>query len=68
MYCLSKSGPLEVSNSDGGYARGYAAPAMGLVRICEATKRLQASGTAALATGSSVVAAQSQAAIALART
>jgi hypothetical protein len=41
---------------------------MGLVRICEATKRLQASGTAALATGSSVVAAQSQAAIALART
>lgn len=56
------------SNVDGGYAAGYCAPAMGLVRICEAVRRLRASGTAALATGSSVVAAQSQAAIALTRT
>jgi acetyl-CoA C-acetyltransferase len=55
-------------NIDGGFAAGYCAPAMGLVRICEAARRLQASGTTALATGSSVVAAQSQAAVALART
>jgi acetyl-CoA C-acetyltransferase len=55
-------------NIDGGFAAGYCAPAMGLVRICEAVRRLQASGTTALATGSSVVAAQSQAAVALART
>jgi acetyl-CoA C-acetyltransferase len=54
-------------NIDGGFAAGYCAPAMGLVRICEAVRRLQASGTTALATGSSVVAAQSQAAVALAR-
>jgi hypothetical protein len=56
------------SNADGGFAAGYCAPAMGLVRICQAARRLQAGGTAALATGSSVVAAQSQAAITLART
>jgi len=60
--------PLTDVNIDGGFAAGYCAPAMGLVRICAATKRLQAAGTAALATGSSVVAAQSQAAVALART
>lgn len=56
------------SNVDGGFAAGYCAPAMGLVRICEATRRLRGRGSAALASGSSVVAAQSQAAIALART
>jgi len=55
-------------NTDGGFAAGYCAPAMGLVRICEAVRRLKASGNTALATGSSVVAAQSQAAVALART
>ena len=55
------------SNVDGGFAAGYCAPAMGLVRVCEAARRLRACGTAALASGSSVVAAQSQAAIVLAR-
>lgn len=58
----------EDSNTDGGFAAGYCAPAMGLVRICEAARRLRAGGRAALATGSSVVAAQSQAAIVLAPT
>jgi acetyl-CoA C-acetyltransferase len=56
------------SNADGGFAAGYCAPAMGLVRICEAARQLRSAGTTALATGSSVVAAQSQAAITLART
>jgi acetyl-CoA C-acetyltransferase len=65
MEAIAQRGDVNV---DGGFAAGYCAPAMGLVRICEATKRLQASGITALATGSSVVAAQSQAAIALART
>jgi acetyl-CoA C-acetyltransferase len=55
------------SNVDGGFAAGYCAPAMGLVRVCEAARRLRTAGTAALASGSSVVAAQSQAAIVLAR-
>jgi hypothetical protein len=54
-------------NSDGGFAAGYCAPAMGLVRISEAATRLKAGARVALATGSSVVASQSQAAIALAR-
>jgi hypothetical protein len=65
MEAIARRGDV---NIDGGFAAGYCAPAMGLVRICAATKRLQAAGTAALATGSSVVAAQSQAAVALART
>ena len=55
-------------NLDGGYLAGYCAPAMGLVRICRAVERLQHSGHRAVATGSSVVAAQTQAAVALERT
>jgi len=54
-------------NLDGGYAAGYCAPAMGLVRIARAAERLREGGSAALATGSSVVAAQSQTAVALQR-
>lgn len=47
-------------------AAGYCAPAMGLVRIVRATRRLRAGeGQAALATGSSVVAAQTQTAVVL---
>jgi acetyl-CoA C-acetyltransferase len=65
MEAIAQRGDVNV---DGGFAAGYCAPAMGLVRICEAARRLQAAGTTALATGSSVVAAQSQAAIVLART
>ncbi|MDQ2811951.1 MAG: hypothetical protein M3Z75_08750, partial [Actinomycetota bacterium] len=65
MEAIARRGDV---NTDGGFAAGYCAPAMGLVRIGEATKRLRVSGTAALATGSSVVAAQSQAAVALVRT
>ncbi|HVA59828.1 MAG TPA: hypothetical protein VNG13_04745 [Mycobacteriales bacterium] len=53
-------------NPDGGFAAGYCAPAMGLVRICSAATRLMSSGAVALATGSSVVAAQSQTAVVLA--
>jgi hypothetical protein len=53
-------------NAAGGYNAGYAAPAMGLVRICEATVRLQSSGSVALATGSSVVAAQTHTAVVVA--
>jgi hypothetical protein len=52
-------------NPDGGSAAGYGAPAMGLVRICRARERLLAGGGLALATGSSVVAGQGQAAIVL---
>jgi hypothetical protein len=49
-------------------AAGYCAPAMGLVRIVRATQRLRAGpGRTALATGSSVVAAQTQAAVVLGR-
>jgi acetyl-CoA C-acetyltransferase len=47
---------------------GYGAPAMGLTRIARAARRLlDGSGHLALATGSSVVAAQSQAAVVLGR-
>lgn len=53
-------------NRDGGFAAGYCAPAMGLVRICEAAGRLTEPGPVALASGSSVVAAQAQAAVVLA--
>jgi acetyl-CoA C-acetyltransferase len=64
-------------NAGGGYAAGYCAPAMGLVRIARAADRLRADrlradrmqdATAtrlALATGASVVAAQVQAAVVL---
>jgi len=55
-------------NPGGGYAAGYCAPAMGLVRIARAAARLCEAATArttALATGSSVVAAQVQAAVLL---
>jgi hypothetical protein len=55
-------------NTDGGYLAGYCAPAMGLVRIAQATSRLRAGGSTALASGSSVVASQSQTAVALRRT
>jgi len=51
-------------NPGGGYAAGYCAPAMGLVRIARAAARLGDARTA-LATGSSVVAAQVQAAVVL---
>jgi hypothetical protein len=50
----------------GATAVGYCAPAMGLVRIVRAGRRLASAGSGlALATGSSVVAAQSQAAVVL---
>lgn len=53
-------------NPDGGSAAGYCEPAMGLVRICRARERLRnGEGRFALATGSSVVAAQTQAAVIL---
>lgn len=53
---------------DGAAALGYAAPAMGLARIARAVERLVGGGgRTALATGSSVVAAQSQAAVVLER-
>jgi acetyl-CoA C-acetyltransferase len=64
-------------NADGGYAAGYCAPAMGLVRIARAADRLRAdrlradqprdapTARLALATGASVVAAQVQAAVVL---
>jgi hypothetical protein len=54
-------------NPDGGSAAGYCAPAMGLVRVARAAARLRAAPgrQAALATGSSVVAGQVQAAVAL---
>jgi acetyl-CoA C-acetyltransferase len=52
-------------NPDGGGAAGYCDPAMGLVRICRARERLLRGGQLALATGSSVVAAQTQAAVVL---
>jgi hypothetical protein len=59
-------------NAGGGYAAGYCAPAMGLVRIARAADRLRAdrmhgatTTSLALATGASVVAAQVQAAVVL---
>jgi acetyl-CoA C-acetyltransferase len=53
-------------NTGGGSSAGYCAPAMGLVRIAHAYQRLIGEdATAALATGSSVVAAQNQAAVVL---
>ncbi|GAA0608273.1 hypothetical protein GCM10009547_07780 [Sporichthya brevicatena] len=56
-------------NADGGCAAGYCAPAMGLVRVSRAHQALLAGDRRfALATGSSVVAAQTQAAIILGRT
>ena len=63
-------------NASGGAAAGYCAPAMGLARIVEATLQLQcrAGGNqlpvarSALATGSSIVAAQTHTAIVLERT
>lgn len=56
-------------NADGGCTAGYCAPAMGLVRISRAHHALAGSEHRyALATGSSVVAAQTQAAVALGRT
>jgi hypothetical protein len=60
---LLASGPQV--NPDGGSAAGYGPPAMGLVRICRARERLLAGGGLALATGSSVVAGQGQAAVVL---
>lgn len=52
----------------GAAAVGYGAPAMGLVRIARASNRLRAgAGRLALASGSSVVAAQTQAAVVLGR-
>jgi acetyl-CoA C-acetyltransferase len=53
-------------NPGGGSSAGYCAPAMGLVRIANACQRLASNGPgAALATGSSVVASQTQAAVVL---
>lgn len=53
-------------NRSGGSAAGYCAPAMGLARIAEATRQLQArSPCVALATGSSTVAAQTHTAVVL---
>lgn len=53
-------------NTGGGSSAGYCAPAMGLVRIISAYRRIVAEGAAsALATGSSVVASQNQAAVVL---
>ena len=55
-------------NADGGCAAGYCAPAMGLVRVSRAHQTLRdGAHQYALATGSSVVAAQTQAAIVLGR-
>jgi acetyl-CoA C-acetyltransferase len=52
--------------NSGGSSLGYGAPAMGLVRVSTAYRRLLHDGAgSALATGSSVVAAQTQAAIVL---
>jgi acetyl-CoA acetyltransferase len=60
-------------NPSGGGAAGYCAPAMGLARIVEATLQLQGRAGAnqvegarrAIATGSSIVAAQTHTAIVL---
>ncbi len=53
-------------NAGGGSSLGYGAPAMGLVRVSTAYRRLLENDAGiALATGSSVVAAQTQAAIVL---
>jgi hypothetical protein len=53
-------------NTGGGSSAGYCAPAMGLVRIIGAYRRVVEEGAAAaLATGSSVVASQNQAAVVL---
>jgi acetyl-CoA C-acetyltransferase len=53
-------------NECGGYALGYCAPAMGLVRAGEAARRLRERGDGvALASGGSTVAAQTQAAVVL---
>jgi acetyl-CoA C-acetyltransferase len=57
-------------NADGGSARGYCAPAMGLVRCGAAAEAIRALGPGrdhalALATGSSTVAAQTHTAIVL---
>jgi acetyl-CoA C-acetyltransferase len=54
-------------NPGGGSAGGYCAPAMGLVRVARAAARLRdaPAGQVALATGTSVVAAQVQAAVVL---
>lgn len=53
-------------NTGGGSSVGYCAPAMGLVRIARAYERLiRDDADAALATGSSVVASQNQAAVVL---
>ena len=53
-------------NTSGGSSAGYCAPAMGLVRIESAYRRLIGEGAeVALATGSSVVASQNQAAVVL---
>jgi hypothetical protein len=55
-------------NPDGGSSAGYCAPSMGLVRISRAYQRLFAAGAGtALATGSSVVASQTQSAVVLGR-
>jgi hypothetical protein len=55
-------------NADGGSAAGYCAPAMGLVRICNAFQQLAVEeGSLALATGANVVAGQSHTAAVLAR-
>lgn len=52
-------------NRDGGSAAGYGAPAMGLVRLSQAYAQLRngSAGRAALVSGSSTVAAQTQAAL-----
>ena len=56
-------------NQDGGSAAGYCAPAMGLLRVAHASLALRwGPHELALATGSSVVAAQTQASIVLRRT
>ncbi|HEX4109243.1 MAG TPA: hypothetical protein VHX88_13990 [Solirubrobacteraceae bacterium] len=56
----------EAMNPCGGYALGYCAPAMGLVRVAEAARRLRERGAGlALASGSSTVAAQTQTALVL---
>jgi acetyl-CoA C-acetyltransferase len=53
-------------NQTGGSAAGYAAPAMGLVRLGTLAERMRAEGLAnGLATGSSVTAAQTQTAVIL---
>lgn len=63
MRVLADGGRVNIS---GGSAGGYCAPAMGLVRIIDAYQRLLTEGSAlALATGSSVVASQNQAAVVL---